>query len=278
MKVAIATCQGENVDPDSPLLLSALREIGLDPYLCVWDDESVDWDSFDISVLRSTWDYASRRDEFLNWASQVPRLWNPFEVVRYSSDKHYLSDISSRGHRVVETVFCDVGDSPEFPDSDFVVKPSVGAGSMEAARYSPDETERASEHVRRLHIAKRDVLIQPYVASVDEIGERALVYIDGEFSHAMTKGAMLNVDELDRNKLFRWEQMSTAHAEEDAVAFATNVLSDLEFADLLYSRVDIVRTADGWALMELELVEPSLFLSFHPSAAGVLAHAISGRI
>jgi glutathione synthase/RimK-type ligase-like ATP-grasp enzyme len=277
-KIAIATCGGENVDPDSPLLLTALANEGHDALLCVWDDPVVDWDSYELTVIRSTWDYASRREEFLLWARDVPRLWNPYEVVRYSSDKHYLGDMATRGHRVVTSFFCDVGTSPQFPKADFVVKPTVGAGSMDAARYKAYETEGASAHVERLHAQGRDVLIQPYITSVDEVGERALVFIDGEFSHAMTKAAMLNVSDLDRNKIFRWEQMSVAVAEPDAIVFAEAVLAGLDFKDLLYSRVDIVDTPEGWALMELELVEPSLFLYFEPAAAAKLARAISARI
>ena len=117
---------------------------------------------------------------------------------------------------MVSSFFADVGVNPEFPDGDFVVKPSVGAGSRDAARYKAYETEDAQHHVRRLHDMGRDVIIQPYVSSVDEMGERALIFIDGKFSHAMTKGAMLNVEELDRNALYRWEQMSVAHGEPEA--------------------------------------------------------------
>lgn len=275
-RVAIATCTGENVDPDTPVLLAALHDNGLDATLCVWDDPAVDWDSFDLTVIRSTWDYTSRHLEFLEWAKSVPRLYNPYEVVRYSVDKHYLGDLATRGHRVVTSFFADVGTEARFPEGDFVVKPSVGAGSMEAARYSSYQSEDAAHHVRRLHDMGRDALIQPYVASVDERGERALVFIDGQFSHAMTKGAMLNVSQLDRNALFRWEQMSRAEAEPDALALAIDVLEGLGF-ELLYARVDLVWTPEGWALMELELVEPSLFLSFDEQAPQRLARAIKAR-
>jgi len=276
--IAIATCEGENVDVDSPILLAALQNAGLDAALCIWDDSSVDWDRFDLTVLRSTWDYAPRRDEFLSWARNIPRLVNPYEVITYSTDKHYLADIAAKGHRIVASEFCDVGSTPIFPAGDFVVKPSVGAGSIDADRYSSSDHEIARHHVARLHAAGRDVLIQPYIDSVDEIGERALVYIDGAFSHAMTKGAMLNVTQLDRNALFRREQMETAVGEPDALSVADGVLKDLGFDNLLYARVDLVKTEDGWAVMELELVEPSLFLSFHQPAAERLAQAIKHRV
>ena len=274
--VAIATCRGVDVDPDSPLLLDAFARRGVEAQLAVWDAD-VDWGHYDLVVIRSTWDYTARRAQFLTWARSLARVLNPYEVLEYSSDKHYLADVG-RHHRVVTSTFCDVGDEPRFPEGDFVVKPCVGAGSLDVDRYRSHDHERAVAHVARLHAHGRDALIQPYVTSVDVVGERALVFIDGAFSHAMTKGAMLNVAQLDRNALFRREQMSRATPEPDAVDFAESLLTEAGFADLLYARVDLVNTEHGWALMELELVEPSLFLSFDGTAADRLVDAVIRRL
>jgi hypothetical protein len=121
-------------------------------------------------------------------------------------------------------------------------------------------------------------MIQPYVSSIDDDGERALVFIDGHFSHAMTKGAMLNTVADERDALFRREQMSLASAEPDAVAFAESVLDEATFRGILYGRVDLVKMAEGWAIMELELVEPSLFLAYDDEAPQRLAEAIRLRL
>ena len=274
----MATCAGVDVDPDSPLLLGALGDEGLDARLAVWDDPAEAWDRDDLVLVRSTWDYAPRHAEFLAWAASVPRLANPYPVIAYSSDKHYLVDLAARGHRVVPTTVLEVGDEAQLPAGDVVVKPCVGAGSMDAARYRPGEGDAARVHVARLHAASRAALVQPYVNSVDEVGERALVFIGGEFSHAMTKGAMLNVQEYDRTALFRRERMSLAPVEADALATARALLADLGWSDLLYARVDLVRLDGAWALMELELVEPSLFLSHFAPAARALADAIARRL
>lgn len=276
-RVAIATCAGDNVDPDAPLLLDALEREGLAGELCVWDDPRVDWNGFELTVVRSTWDYALRRDEFLDWARPITRLCNPYWALEYSTDKHYLDDLHRRGYHVVPSQFCDVGVRPVFPEGDFVIKPCVGAGSVDAERYRGDELDRARAHVARLHALGRDALIQPYVASVDDLGERALVFLDGSFSHAVTKGAMLNVPPTNRHARFRREQVVLASGEPDAVAFARAVLDDVRFDELLYARVDLVRLGGAWALMELELVEPSLFLSHHGAAATQLARAIGSR-
>jgi glutathione synthase/RimK-type ligase-like ATP-grasp enzyme len=277
-KVAIATCAGEDVDPDSRPLLDALAALDVEGELARWDDPQVDWEHYDLVVIRSTWDYAPRRTEYLSWAKGRTRLANPYAAIEFSSDKHYLGVLAARGHRVVPSFFCDVGVAPQFPNGDFVVKPSVGAGSMDADRYRRHEVERATLHVAALHERGRDALIQPYVASVDSEGERALVFIDGAFSHAIAKAAMLNVAEIDRHALYRHEQLSLVEAEPDAVAFAGAVLEDVGFSGLLYARVDLVRVADGWAIMELELVEPSLFLTYHRDASAALAAAIARRL
>ena len=276
--VAIATCAVENIDPDGPLLLGALAANGVEAEEVVWDDASVNWESYDLVVVRSTWDYAARRDEFLAWARSITKLVNPYWVIEYSSDKHYLDDVASRGSRIVPTKFFDVGSTPEFPDVDFVVKPSVGAGSIDVERYESGEHDRARAHVGHLHSLGRSVMVQPYVHSVDTLGERALVYIDGVFSHAMTKGALLNVAPDVRDFLFRREQMARATPEVDALAFAEGLLNALGLRDLLYARVDLVATVDGWSLMELELVEPSLFLGFDDTAAARLAAGIHRRL
>jgi len=277
-RVAIATCRGDDVDIDTPILLAAMERAGVSASMCIWDDPTVAWNDFDLTVLRSTWDYAPRRKEFLAWAKTIERLHNPYELVEYSTDKHYLADVAAQGHRIVPTEFFAVGEVARFPNTDFVVKPCVGAGSIDAERFSADQVDSATAHVKRLHQANRDAMVQPYIQSVDEMGERAVIFIDGEFSHAMTKGAMLNTTPDERDKLFRREQMSRAEVEPEALKVAQGILASGGFENLLYARVDLVHDGEGWALMELELVEPSLFLSFNEAAADKLARAIVKRL
>lgn len=279
-RIAIATSDFDDVnyDPDGQILIEALAGADLEGSMCVWDDESVAWSEFDLTVIRSTWDYTDELSGYLAWARGIAHLLNPYPIIEYSTDKHYLGDLARRAHRIVPTTFCDVGDEPAFPDGPFVVKPTVGRGAIDAERYRHDEHERALAHVRRLHADRRDVMIQPYVASIDGDGERALVFIDGEFSHAMTKAAMLNTPADVRDALFRRRQMSVATGEPDAVAFAEAVMGEDAFRGILYGRVDLVRMSEGWAIMELELVEPSLFLAYDDRAPRRLAEAIRARL
>jgi glutathione synthase/RimK-type ligase-like ATP-grasp enzyme len=276
-RVAIVTCKGAD-DPDNPALFAALAAADLEAALVDWDDPTIHWNEFDLVVVRSTWDYPSRREEFLDWTRSMPNIVNPTDVIEYSSDKHYLADLEARGLRIIPSHFCDVGEEPEFFDVDFVVKPCVGAGSLHVERYRPDETTRARQHVAALHAEGRDALIQPYINSVDTHGERAIIFVDGSYSHAMTKGAMLNVPATERDFLYRREQMSLAEGEADAIEYAAEVLSTLGYSTLLYARVDLVATIRSWLVMELELVEPSLFLPFHEPAAHALAVGIKRRL
>ena len=195
--------------------------------------------------MRSTWDYPARVDEFLGWARTVARLENPAPVLCYSADKHYLGDLEARGAPVVATTFADVGEDVELPAGEFVVKPAVGAGARDTERYGDGDAQRAREHVARLHAEGRDAVLQPYVASVDEIGERAVIFLDGAYSHAMTKAALLNVDAEHRTAFFRTAAMSRVEIEPDALAVAYEVLDVADARDLLYARVDLVTTRAG---------------------------------
>ena len=280
MRVLVATCAGDGVDPDGPLLLEALAAEGLEARLAVWDDPAETWDDA-LVVIRSTWDYTARPEAFLAWARAVPRLLNPYPAVAYSSDKRYLLDLARRGVPVVESLVVEVGDLPDLPAGDLVVKPVVGAGSVDAARYRADERGAALAHVARLHRAGRAALVQPYVASVDAEGETAVVLVDGEVTHLMRKAALLNTDPLERTARYRFGQMSLAARDATVEDVAHDVLAavaDRVGGSLLYARVDLVRTDAGWAVLELELVEPSLFLGFHPPAARRLASAVRARL
>ena len=284
MRVAIVSATPAlGTDDDEALLLPALRALGADPTVVVWDDPGVDWSSFGVVVLRSTWDYTMRRAEFLDWAAAtdaVTRLRNRPDVVRWNSDKVYLRDLVELGLPVVPTSIFGPGDAPALPDGvPYVVKPTVSAGSRNTARYRSDERAVALDHARQLLDRGRTIMVQPYVASVDERGETALVFIGGRYSHAATKAALLVPGErANEDKLFATEKLQATEASAAERAVAEAVLDAIPFArdELLYARVDLVLGDDGApAVLELELVEPSLMLPQAPAAAAdELARAI----
>lgn len=269
-------------DGDDDAVVPALSALGFSVSWAAWDS-SVDFSSADAVILRATWDYADRRPEFLSWCESVPSLYNSAAVVRWNTDKSYLAELLDAGVAVVPTSLVAPGEPARFPSSDFVVKPSVGAGSRGAARFAAGAD--ASAHVASLHADGHTALIQPYQSSVDESGELALVYMGGIYSHAFSKGAMLG-STMDASGLYLSESLAPATPPADAVALAEDVLDAASAllgilrAELLYARVDLVRGADGKPLLlELELTEPSLgFRQTDASAALRFASAVRQQL
>lgn len=280
MKIALATAiAAYSLDEDLAPLREACGEAGIQTQVLAWDDPTVGWSRFDAVLLRSTWDYIDRLPEFLAWCERVAaqtRLWNPPEVVRWNTDKRYLGELAARGVPVIESHFLAPGDDPaSLPDlEEFVVKPTVGAGSRDAQRYLRADRVAAIAHARRLLDAGRHVLVQPYLRAVDEQGETALLFFDGQFSHAIRKAPLLKRGQSPTAALFSTEkiQSRTPSAAEHEVA--AKVLAALPFATPVYARVDLLPSADGPQLLELELTEPSVFLPYGPGAADRFAAAL----
>ncbi|MFR0352408.1 ATP-grasp domain-containing protein [Streptomyces sediminimaris] len=267
-------------DRDLPVLVRALRDAGADAVAVPWDDPGTDWSGFDLVVIRSTWDYSWRAGEFVAWAQKVAavtRLANPAEVVRWNTDKRYLGDLAAAGLPVVPTRYLAPGDAPDLPgDHEYVVKPAAGAGSRYAARYTPAGHGTALRHLARLHEEGLTAMVQPYLAGIDVSGERALQFFGGRFLHASRKGAVLapgtayDADKVAHPDLVPW---TPAPAELEVAGRALAAVPDA--GGLLYARVDIVDGEDGRpVLMELELVEPNLFLHLHPGSVAVVRDAI----
>jgi glutathione synthase/RimK-type ligase-like ATP-grasp enzyme len=289
-RIAIVTCDEllPNGHDDDATLVVALMSAGADVQVASWSDRAFRWGDCDLAVIRSTWDYTGRRKEFLSWLASVPRLANPAHVVAPNTDKVYLRAIAKAGLPVVPTVFAEPGEAVVLPTAgEFVVKPSVGAGSRGAGRFDadlPTDREAAVRHAAQLHADGLTVLIQPYLSAVDAVGESGLVYIDGQFSHAIRKGRMLaeGARYSSNSQALYIEENITARTPSAAeLATGAQILSELSpDGPLLYARVDLLPGPDGPVLVEAELTEPSLFLDFgssdNPStdAASKLARAI----
>jgi len=279
LRVALATCRElPELDEDYPPLRTALASRGIEAVPKVWDDPADTWPSSELTVIRATWDYATRREAFLAWAAAVPWLANPLDVVTWNTDKTYLQDLEAAGLPVVPTRWLSPGDEPILAASgEYVVKPVVGAGAKDTARYGPGDEPAAIEHVRRLLAEQRRVMVQPYLSGVDEVGETALIYVGGAYSHAVRKGPLLHGPDAHVPGLFREEQMEPRTPSAAERELADRVLAAVPggAARLLYARVDLLPGPDGTpVLLELELTEPSLFLVHAPGAADRFADAI----
>jgi hypothetical protein len=292
MRIAIASFS--DMPPefrDDERLAAALRERGAEVAIESWDDPAVDWDGLDLVVIRSTWDYSQRRDEFLAWVDRIgDRLHNSPAVVRWNSDKHYLRDLAAAGIRVVDTRYLNPGEPTPELDGEVVVKPSISAGGRDSGRFGPSTHGLALELVGAIQASGRVAMIQPYQPSVDAVGETAVLCIDGEPAHALRKGPVLRPDEVapiaDRpagvaEVMYDPELVVAGEATEAELANARAVVAHVaERFDYLplYARVDTVPCEDGEpVLLELEAIEPSFYLDRVPATTAVVADAIIGR-
>lgn len=296
-RVALVTCAAlPDLDPDDAPLVPALAARGVDADVVVWDDVTVDWSAYDLAVIRSTWDYSPRRDAFLAWAGSVPHLLNTAATVEWNSDKVYLQQMAEQGVPTIPTVWLD----PErnlsaravhtrMPAAgDFVIKPTVSAGARDTARYEAgDAKERglAIRHTVDLLRTGRPAMIQPYLTDVDTQGEGSLVYIDGTLSHGVRKSAMLTGPEHGEGPRLVAEDVLSAEYQPTEAEIAVGRAVLAAYAALLpdagtplYARVDLVPGPEGPVLIELELIEPSLFLGLHEGAHDALADAIVARL
>lgn len=288
LAVALVTARvARALDEDLPPLQQALRAAGVEVDIVDWDDDSAQWERFDLALLRSTWDYMTRMQEFQGWIERTARqtrLVNPPDVVRWSLDKHYLADLEQVGIPIVPSRFIEPGESARSAveralavdaADEFVVKPAIGAGSRDAQRHARSSVASMVEHAERLLKEGRAVLLQPYLDRVDERGETALIFFAGKFSHAICKGPLLRKGGGASAALFATEQITARVPDAAELAVAERTVAAIKSGIPLYARVDLVHDAHGSpCVLELELVEPSLFFAHAPGAAERFAAAI----
>jgi len=284
MKIAYVVGNEDLTDPDPdldiPFVIKAAEQLEIDLVFANWNDKSIAWESFDAAVIRSAWDYVPVRDEFLEFAKNVEtktRLFNSYEVMKWNTNKTYLSILENKGVPIIPTKFANNLDEAlpaikwAFEKSSAVaIKPTVGAGARLAGKALTEE--EAIKYVKRILEAKRTVIIQPYISSVDDEGEKAIIVINGEISHAakkvpaLTKGGHGDAA----------GQLEITTEMKDIVKTISSSVS--EWNDLLFARVDVVRMGEKLVLMELELTEPWLFMQFRPEAGVDLFKALKHRI
>lgn len=283
--IALATCQElPNLDGDEAPLVRALEARGLPFVIAAWDAGDAPFVDSALTVIRSTWDYHAKVHDFVAWAQRVERssrLWNPASVVRWNSHKRYLLELAREGHAVVPTVLLEKGRRASLRGlleerrwlKGAVVKPAVSAGSHDTVRVVGLDVDEG-QALLDAHLSTRDFMVQPFVDAIAR-GEQSLIYIDGRFSHAVHKRP--------KRDDFRSQPEFGSHVERVEppahVRVAADELLRTVGGQLLYARVDLVEGDDGrpW-LMELELVEPCLYLDWDEGAADKLVDAIAARL
>jgi hypothetical protein len=271
-RIALVTCEAyPQLYDEEQQLPALLARSGVDARPVVWSDDQVDWRSFDGVVLRTTWDYFEKLDAFRAWLAQVAslRLCNPLELMRWNFDKRYLRDLEAAGARIVPTRFVDerqpidlAAAARALDCAEVVLKPAISGGAFRTHRFA---VARAAEYQAEADsiLQSSGLLLQPYCDEITAEGEWSLLFFDGKYSHAVLKQPAPGD--------FRVQMTlgGTFHRVEPAPALideATRMVRGLP-QPALYARVDGVRRGGRFLLMEIELIEPYLFLAVAPEAA-----------
>jgi glutathione synthase/RimK-type ligase-like ATP-grasp enzyme len=284
-RVALATYElAPDLAPDDQALVPALARLGIHAEAAVWSDRTIAWKSFNAVVIRSCWDYHLRVADFLDWLARLEsahvRTWNTPSVVKWNADKRYLLDLARRGVPTIPTMIALRGrprDVEAIVHAEgwqrVVVKPAISASGYETHCFTSPFDAEARETIARV-AGLSDVLVQPFVEEIPRDGELSFTFIDGQFSHAALKRA--------RSGEFRVQtehggSVETTHTEPALVEQAARVLDAIDTVPL-YARVDGVVRGGDLLLMELELIEPNVFLDARPGAVDDFAAAIRARL
>lgn len=273
----LVTCEiVPELDPDDRLLFDELGRRGLSVATALWSDPRVDWAASRLTVVRSTWDYHSRHREFGDWidrVSEVTALRNDARMLRWNMHKGYLRDLAMQDVPIVPTLWLSAGERGSLAAlrtangwSDCVIKPARGAAThgVLLVRRDRASSDAGQAHLDRL-VQNDDVLVQPYLGDVVGYGERALIFFNGRFSHAVTKkpfDTVLAVGDAGEAAV----QVTDAE-----IAVAARALTAAP-GQSLYARVDLLRDDCGTPqVSELELIEPALY--FGASTEGLRTFA-----
>lgn len=277
MRIALATCETlPELFADEHLLIAALRSRGLEAFPLVWSSPEAATAAPELCVLRNTWDYYHRAEAFLAWAEGMAtrsRLLNPLPLVRWNAHKGYLLELAARKVPAVPTILARRGRAlPVAPLAlaaawtEVVIKPAVSAGAHRTARFAASDPA-AQAHLESL-VAAGDALLQPYLASVEGYGERSFLFFGGRYSHGVRRTQALTEGVGIERLMVRVEPT------EAEAALCAQVLVALPEPPV-YARIDVAPDAEGRPLlMEVELIEPRLFLQECPEAADRFAEAL----
>ncbi len=275
MRIALVTCERPiERDDDLDFLVPALKRRGVDVETPGWSNPAVDWGSFDIAMISSTWDYFERQDEFRDWIRDVDartRLINPRSLVEWNLDKRYLLELEAAGVPTIPTVWTEPDgvavSAAEIADLGWetvVIKPVIDLGARNLVRVEADLVEQM------LGAFDVPTMAQPYLPSVATEGELSLVYVDGELAHSLRK--------LPARGDFRVQpQYGGTHEAEEFGSVVREIAAEsvaVAPSMPLYARVDVVGTDDGPAIIELELIEPALYIDVAPPTAERIADAL----
>lgn len=262
------------------LLIPHFNERGWQVETVSWHAKSEDWSRFDYVIVRSTWDYQQHADAFINCLKEIDSstaiLLNPLPLMQWNIEKFYLNDLQGKGVNTVDTLWCDAFDSDDIKDAfahfstdTIVVKPVLSANADDTFKLTKQHWNMREDELKQV-FASRSFMIQPFLNSVVEEGEYSLFYFGGQLSHAIKKVPQrgdFRVQEEHGGSLF------LVDVDETQQTIAQHALDAMPLP-ALYARVDLIRYNNQWAVMELELIEPSLYFNLDDASPARFVNAM----
>lgn len=261
-----------SVENEDDILLEFLKAKGLSITMEVWTDTDVNWAKYDLAVLKSPWDYFDKIDQFYNWLSKLDqlnvRLLNPIKTVKWNSDKHYLQEIAEAGLPVTPTLYLEKGKKADLAgcfkklDTEIlIVKPCISGGSKNTIKITRANLDEISPLVKQF-LMEQAYMVQPFLKEIETEGEWSFLFFNGKFSHNLLKKAKPGDFRVQH---YLGGSIHPGLAPERLLKSAERYVSAFA-GDCLYARVDGVVVNGEFMLMELELIEPFLFLFTHPDS------------
>ncbi|MDP7008606.1 MAG: hypothetical protein QGI78_03445 [Phycisphaerales bacterium] len=282
MNVALVSCEDlPSWEIDDKPLVASLESMGAAVQCPAWTS-IVDWDQFDITVIRTTWDYHPQKDAFVSWCKEVPRLFNNAEIVDWNTHKSYLRELENKGTQIAPTKWVSKGDRVDIDEimeewncARGFIKPQVGACASDTLRFSINECSLAQKFLE-LH-SDQDMVVQPYIETVETVGELSAIFIDGSFTHGVQKIPVEGDYRVQDD--FGASDVPYTFSKSEIEQMCATLQTVQHHQDLLYARFDyLVDTSGSLLLNELELVEPSLFFRHCRESAEKFAAAILKRV
>ena len=290
MKVAIVSYESRGAYPDynaldeDIVLGNILQELGIDFGLEIWSDTSVDWKQYSHLLIKSPWDYFDRYAEFLDWCQKIKELglkvFNSIDTIIWNSDKRYLLEIYEKGFHIVPTQFINRGASPDLIDyflkfgtDQLVIKPTVSGGSKNTLKLNEHNWKEQQDQIDSL-LQSEDFMVQPFINEISDPGEYSYLFFNGEFSHAVLKSPQKGEFRVQH---FFGGNVTVINPSQEELDYIQKIVD--EFASqTLYARVDGIWIEGVFYLMELELIEPYLFLFTSDKAKANYKAALSKKL
>jgi glutathione synthase/RimK-type ligase-like ATP-grasp enzyme len=282
-KVALASYTGALKNPEDDLLVEYLQKQNIRAKIEIWDDPLVTWEQYDLVMIKSTWDYFDKVEAFSAWLANMERrkvnLYNPVSLVKWNMDKIYLSDLERAGISTIPSIWLNKGSSfqtdaimRQFGAEQIVVKPRISGGAKHTFKVTKADGEEMQNKINAL-LTQEDFMAQPYMSEI-ETGELSFLFFDGKFSHAIKKVPKENEFRVQLQFggsviPFTPEAPLLQQAQEVCNRFARNSM---------YARVDGIIRNELLYIIELELIEPLLYLAAAPSSFEALTRAIRNKI